>query len=195
MLGRLLELDKDLFMIINSHHNGFWDFVMYWLSNSEIWIPLYLFFIYLIIRKYRWFSLIIIVFAAILITVSDQSSVHLFKNMFIRLRPCHDPGLANLVHLVNGKCGGEYGFVSSHAVNMFALSVFLIHFLGNKVFTPLILIWAAAICYSRVYLGAHYPGDVLCGAIWGSIIGLILARMSLYLYHVYIGKRSRQNNQ
>lgn len=195
MLGRLLELDKDLFLIINSHHNSFWDFVMFWLSSSVIWIPLYLFFIYLIIRKYRWFSVILIVFAAILITVSDQSSVHLFKNVFMRLRPCHDPGLANLVHLVNGKCGGEYGFVSSHAVNMFALSVFLIHFLGNKVFTPLILVWAATICYSRVYLGVHYPGDVICGAVWGSIIGLILARICLYLYQIYIGKRSRQNNQ
>jgi undecaprenyl-diphosphatase len=190
MLSKLLEWDKELFLFINGHHNGFWDFVMYWLSNGVIWIPLYIFFIYLIIKKYRWFSIIIIVLAAILVTLSDQSSVHLFKNLFMRLRPCHDPGLINMVHLINGKCGGEYGFVSSHATNMFALSVFLIHLLGNRIFTPLILIWATSICYSRVYLGVHFPGDLIGGAIMGVIIGLALGRLCLYLYHEYSGKRS-----
>jgi undecaprenyl-diphosphatase len=194
MLDSLIQWDKDLFLLINGHHNAFWDVVMFWLSDSLIWIPLYLVFLFLIFRKYRWFSILIIVFAAILIAVSDQTSVHLFKDMFQRLRPCHDPTLQGMVHLVKDQCGGQYGFVSSHAVNMFALSVFLIHFLGNRIFTPLILIWASAIGYSRIYLGVHFPGDVIVGALWGSAIGLILGQMCLYLYRHYTGHKRKKAN-
>jgi undecaprenyl-diphosphatase len=191
MLDTLLQWDKELFLMINGHHNAVWDVVMYWLSNRLIWIPLYLIFLFLIIRKYRWYSILIIVFTTILITASDQTSVHLFKDVFHRLRPCHDPSLEGMVHLVRNHCGGEYGFVSSHAVNMFALSIFLIHFLGNRIFTPLILIWAAVICYSRVYLGVHFPGDVIVGALAGSLIGLIIGQICLRLCRVMGYKDSR----
>ena len=149
---------------------------MYWISFKWTWIPLYALLLFLIIREYKWRSLLILLFIAILITLSDQLSVHLFKNTVERLRPCHNPEIMESVHLVKEHCGGLYGFVSSHAANSFALAVFLIGFLGRKFkyFTLLILLWAAIISYSRVYLGVHYPGDIIVGAIFGALLGYIL---------------------
>ena len=91
----------------------------------------------------------------------------------MRLRPCHNLEIANLVHIVNDHCGGQYGFVSSHATNTFALAVFVGLLVKQKVswLSPALIVWAAIVSYSRIYLGVHYPGDVICGAILGAIIG------------------------
>jgi len=182
MIERIKEIDKDLFLLINGWHSPFWDTVMYWLSDKLIWIPLYLLLIYFLIRYYKKQTIMIMLFVAILMFLSDQSSVLLFKNIFQRPRPCHDPALAFIVHTVNGKCGGQFSFVSSHATNHFAIAVFLIPFLGQKwkYFTPLILFWAAIISYSRVYLGVHYPGDVVAGAMLGTMLGLAVAIICHY---------------
>lgn len=111
--------------------------------------------------------------------MSDLLSVHGFKNVFMRLRPCHEPSLAGLVHQVYDKCGGSFGFYSSHASNHFALATFLHFFIGKKLkyFSLLIFIWAAIVSYSRVYLGVHYPSDVLAGAIMGIILSFIMYRV------------------
>ena len=156
---------------------------MYWLSDKFIWIPLYLLFVYLMIRSYRWRAVIVLLFAGALVTMSDQISVHFFKEVFERLRPCHDPEIGHLVHLVKDKCGGRYSFVSSHATNHFAIAVFLALVLGKKYrfFTPLILFWAAIVAYSRVYLGVHYPADIVVGALVGAILGWVMGRLCLVI--------------
>lgn len=174
MLETLINWDTDLFLFLNGIHSPFWDRVMWMISGKLIWVPLYLFILGWIVRKFRWKTLALIVFIALLITLSDQLSVHLFKEVFQRLRPCHDPRIADLVHIINGKCGGSFGFVSSHAANSFAIASFTLLLLNNRLYSGLIIFWATVVSYSRVYLGVHFPGDIIGGAILGMVIGFIL---------------------
>ena len=140
------------------------------ISGTLIWSPLYLaILIYLAIRHKRKFF-VILLFIVVGVVIADQSSVHLFKNVFQRLRPCHEPALEGLVHIVK-RCGGDYGFVSSHATNCFYAAVISGLFVRKKWFSISILCWAAIIGHSRIYLGVHYPGDVICGAALGALIG------------------------
>jgi undecaprenyl-diphosphatase len=167
----LEQLDRQLFLLINSWNSPLWDHIMFAISRIAIWFPLYLaILVYLGFRYKRKFP-VILLFIIIAITLSDQASVQLFKNIFHRLRPCHEPSLEGLVHLVNGVCGGNYGFVSSHAANSFNVAVLSLLLINRRWFSVSIIIWALVIGYSRVYLGVHYPGDVICGSILGILIG------------------------
>jgi undecaprenyl-diphosphatase len=167
----LEHYDQQLLLFLNSHHTPFWDAVMYAISGKLIWAPLYLaILVYLGITYKRKFW-VILLFVIVAVTLADQISAHVFKGLFQRLRPCHDPALEGMVHLVKGECGGLYGFVSSHAANSFNVALFSLMFIRRRWYTISILIWAAVIGYSRIYLGVHYPGDVICGAILGALIG------------------------
>lgn len=175
MIDWILNIDKELFLFFNGMNNSFFDFIMYWISSKSLWIPLYLFFAYILYKVYDrgfWLPLISLI---LIVGLADFISVQLFKNVFERLRPCHSEELQGLVHIVKGKCGGSYGFVSSHAANMFSLATAFWLFIKDKYPKTLIwlLLWAGIIGYSRIYLGVHYPGDVLGGAIVGMLTGLI----------------------
>lgn len=184
MIEQLINWDKSLLLYLNGMHTDLCDFVMYWMSDKFIWIPFYLFLIYLVIRNYKWRTFDIIIAVALLITISDMTSVYLFKEVFHRLRPCQDPEMRSFVHFVNDKCGGLYSFVSSHAANTFALSFFLIIVLGKKVkyLTTGMIVWAFLVSYTRIYLGVHYPLDVLCGAILGIVIGIGIGKLFMWYY-------------
>jgi undecaprenyl-diphosphatase len=167
----LEHYDQQLLLFLNSHHTPFWDAVMYAISGKLIWAPLYLaILVYLGITYKRKFW-VILLFVIVAVTLADQISAHVFKGLFQRLRPCHEPALEGMVHLVKGECGGLYGFVSSHAANSFNVALFSLMFIRRRWYTISILIWAAVIGYSRIYLGVHYPGDVICGAMLGALIG------------------------
>lgn len=174
MIAALNNIDTQIFLYLNGLYNPALDFVMYWLSNKVIWAPLYALLVFFLIKKYKKDSIWILLSVALLITASDQISVFI-KNMAERPRPCHNEQIGHMVHLVKNHCGGAFGFLSSHASNSFALAVFLIPFLKSnfRYFAPLALSWAAIISYSRIYLGVHYPGDVVAGALLGTLLGFL----------------------
>lgn len=177
MLEYLDHIDNDLFLFLNGLNSPFWDQVMWWISEQLVWLPLYLIITGWLIYRFKWKAVIIMIMVALLITISDQGSVHLFKEVFKRPRPCHDPDITGMVHLVRNHCGGNYGFVSSHAANTFAMATFTSLIIRKQFYTIFIIFWATLVSYSRIYLGVHYPGDVVGGAVLGFLLGFLIYRL------------------
>jgi undecaprenyl-diphosphatase len=184
----LERLDQQLFLFLNSIHSPFWDQVMYAISGKVIWAPLYLAILLFIGLKFKRKFLVILLFIILAVALADQISVHLFKNIVQRLRPCHEPSLTGLVHLVNGECGGQFSFVSSHATNSFNVALISLLFIRKRWFTISIVLWALVVGYSRIYLGVHYPGDVICGSFVGAFTG-----WSMYSLYVLTDNKILKN--
>jgi len=169
-MSMLEQLDQQLFLFLNSANSPFWDKVMFFLSMKVVWAPLYLVILIYLGKKYKRKFRIIILFVILAVALTDQTAL-IIKYSFDRLRPCHEPSLQGLVHMVKGECGGKFGFVSSHAANSFNVALLSLMFIKKRWYSVSIIFWAAIVSYSRIYLGVHYPGDVLFGAILGALIG------------------------
>ncbi|MEO9532699.1 MAG: phosphatase PAP2 family protein [Crocinitomicaceae bacterium] len=185
MIETLEQLDRDLFLLLNSPHTDLLDTVMWYSSTTWLWIPLYLIMLYFAFKKGQLkFALTILGGVLLCVLLADLTSVHLFKNVFLRYRPTHNLEIMDLVKTVkkpNGQeyLGGQFGFVSSHAANIGAIATFILfsftRFSKKWLF---LIIWAALVMYSRIYLGVHYPGDILGGALLGFVIGFSIFKLS-----------------
>jgi len=172
MLETLKTIDENLFLFLNAHHNEFFDQLMWLFSNMIFWGPLYVWFLWLLFKHYPKHYWTVIIAIILLITASDQLC-NLVKLSVMRFRPTHEPHLQSLVHTVNGYRGGMYGFYSGHSANSFSLAFFVISSISkkHKYIIPVALGYASLTAYSRIYLGVHYPGDILTGAFMGILAG------------------------
>ncbi|GAB1448531.1 MAG: phosphatase PAP2 family protein [Bacteroidia bacterium] len=178
MLETLLQLDRDFFLILNRDlANPFLDWLAPILREQSTWYLQYLLVIGFWIKQYGKKAWIPVVGAALLIALSDQFSANLVKNTFQRIRPCNEPLLEGMVRHLISSCNG-YSFISAHATNHFALAIFFSLLLPEKWFWrwPVLIFWASSIAFSQVYVGVHYPMDVIVGAWVGSLFGLAFGR-------------------
>lgn len=178
MLDLIQQIDERIILAVNGWNSPFFDDAMWWISGKFTWWPFYLALIIFIFYRKNWKKGLMIVFSIVLvITLADQTSVHFFKEVFERLRPSHNPELADKLHIINNYRGGKYGFISSHASNSFAVAGFLSMVFRLKWFSIVLMVWAALVSYSRMYLGVHYFTDVFVGALWGLLIGWLVYRL------------------
>jgi undecaprenyl-diphosphatase len=189
MLESLQQIDVEILVWINHTFKSDWmDAVMVFCSGKLTWIPWYavlLFFLYKSNPKRIWINLILI---ACCIALADQLASALLKPWVARLRPCHNDSVNIKLILIDGICGGQYGFVSSHAANVFA--VFFFFFLKDvfqkiKFMIYILLVWAIIVSLSRVYLGVHYPGDVLCGAFVGMLATWVIIWLEVIIERIF----------
>ena len=174
MLETLIGADTELFLWFNSFHNPFWDIFMRIVSGRIIWIGLYISLLYALWRAYGWKNMLIIGIACgIAVACADQLTASVLRPYFGRMRPANpDNPLSEIVHIVDGYRSGRFGFPSSHAANTFVVATLLSLVFRRLRFTIAIFCWALLNCYSRLYLGVHYPGDLLAGIIIGFSCGL-----------------------
>jgi undecaprenyl-diphosphatase len=172
MIDQLIEYDKELLQFLNSFHASWLDPVMLFLTKTLAWLPLYIFVFYLVFREFKKDSWMIILGIVLTVLLADQITASIMKPYFARLRPSQDPTLEGLIHLVDGYKGGQFGFASSHAANTFGAATFFFLVFGKtRPWIGLLFLWAAFMTYTRIYLGVHFPGDIIVGGTIGVICG------------------------
>lgn len=191
ILHDVMELDRRLLVWLNGFHADWLDPVMYYTSQTLFWLPLYLFLLWLMIKDFKKEWWIPVIGIAVTILIADQVTSSIMKPFFARLRPSQEPSLQGIIHLVKDGAGefytgGLYGFASSHAANTFGTATFFVLlFRSRHRWIIWLFLWAACMTYTRIYLGAHYPGDILAGGTIGMLGGWIGYKVSSRIFQLY----------
>lgn len=181
-LETLLNIDRYMLLSLNGSDSLFWDGCMLVYTSMAVWMPLAVVLLYVLLKNNNikdFFLLVLLV--AVIITLTDTISSGICKPFFERWRPTNDPMLMYAVDVVNETRGGRFGFTSSHAANSFGIATFIMLLMRNKVLSISLIIWASINAFTRIYLGVHYPGDILAGTLIGVIVGWAIYRLYIYI--------------
>jgi undecaprenyl-diphosphatase len=180
MIETLNALDKQLMVLLNVDGSPYWDSSVFAYSGRLVWVPVGICFIWYLFHQGGWRrGLLTLLFIALLIFCCDQFASGLCKPYFGRLRPSHQADLAPFLHFVNGYRGSRFGFISSHASNSVGFALFMALLVRKSALSWALAVWAVLNCYTRIYLGVHFPGDILAG----SLAGALFAWGAIGLYH------------
>lgn len=185
LIDKLLPFERKLFLFLNEGGSAFWDNAMWTYTGIVTWVPMVLFILYIAFKNQQLKEgLLVLGSIALVLLLSNLISATFFKPIFQRYRPSHHPDYKDLVKIVNGFRGGDYGFISGHATNSFGLAFFFSRLFRNRLVTISMMTWAILNSYSRIYLGVHFISDIVAGFLIGMLIGL-------FVYEVYIRIRTQ----
>lgn len=192
MLEKLLEYERSTFLWLNGHHSPFWDNFMLLYTGQVVWIPLILWFCFVLFYKTDWKeSILVLLSIALLVLVCDQLTSTICKPYFMRFRPTHHPDFKDFVKIVNDYRGGDYGFISGHAANSFSFALFSLLLFRYRPYTIMVLVWSTLMAYSRIYLGVHFISDIIPGALSGLLVGFLVYKLYVFVRSKLLKKNDK----
>lgn len=185
-LSQLIDLDRQLLLTLNGSPSLFLDGLVKTLTTAVTWVPLYVSLLFLVMKNNDNLKkvLLIVVCAGLCVFLAGSLNDMIVKPLVERWRPSHDEQIGMAVDVVNGYRGGRYGFFSSHAANTFSLAVFFALLVRSRLLSVALIAWSLVNCWTRLYLGVHFPGDILCGLLWGGLVGT-----GVWLLHYRLNRR------
>jgi len=189
-LETLLQLDRELLLALNGSSSLYLDILVRTLTSAVTWVPLYVALFFLVLKNNESFLKILLIMACaglcVLLTGTIDDTI--VKPLVARWRPTHDPQIGAVVDIVNGYRGGRFGFFSAHACNTFSVAVFFSILVRSRLLTLTLVVWSLVNCWTRLYLGVHFPGDILVGLLWGAVVGVGVYLLYNYICRRYLGR-------
>ena len=189
-LDTLIQLDRELLLTLNGSSSLYLDILVSTLTSAVTWIPLYVALFYLVLKNNESFMKILLIIGCTVLCILLAGTIDdtIVKPLVGRWRPGHDPQIGAVVDVVDGYRGGRFGFFSAHACNTFSIAIFFSQLVRSRLLTFFLVLWSLVNCWTRLYLGVHFPGDILVGLLWGAAVGVGVYFLYSYCFRRYIGR-------